>query len=162
MVKFGTNASGAIWWTTLWLMRVWPTLQLAKNGMKNSYFSALYLVGKFATNAIGVIWNQFQTILVERFTQVMNSCPGSVVPLAMFHPVFGELQSWPHPVFGTSIVASLALVAKLATRLSHFHCHIVLECPIGIISWHFVCILISQSHISWVSKTLVSEWQPDP
>ena len=25
MVKFGTDASGAIWWTTLWLMRVVPS-----------------------------------------------------------------------------------------------------------------------------------------
>ena len=29
---------------------------------------------------------------------------------------------------------SLALVPKLATRLSHFHCHIALDCHIGIIS----------------------------
>ena len=31
-------------------------------------------------------------------------------------------------------VTSLELVLKLATRLSHSHCHIALECPIGIIS----------------------------
>ena len=30
--------------------------------------------------------------------------------------------------------ASLALILKLATRLSHFHCHIALACHIGIIS----------------------------
>ena len=32
----------------------------------------------------------------------------------------------------------LALVPKLATKLSHFHCHIALECHIGIISLYWV------------------------
>ena len=31
-------------------------------------------------------------------------------------------------------VAPLALLAKLATRLRNLHCHIALDCPIGIIS----------------------------
>ena len=40
-------------------------------------------------------------------------------------------------------MTSLALVPKLATRLSHFHCHIALDCHIGIISLYWVGSLIS-------------------
>ena len=32
------------------------------------------------------------------------------------------------------LVAPFALFAKLATRLRNLHCHIALDCPIGIIS----------------------------
>ena len=42
----------------------------------------------------------------------------------------------------------LALVSILATRWRHMHCHIAQDCPIDIISWYRVAILISQSHIS--------------
>ena len=40
--------------------------------------------------------------------------------------------------------ASLALILKLATRLSHFHCHIALACHIGIISLYWVGSCIDQ------------------
>ena len=45
-------------------------------------------------------------------------------------------------------VSPLALVPKLATRLPHMHCHIAFNCPFGIISWYWLGIFISQSHIS--------------
>ena len=40
-------------------------------------------------------------------------------------------------------MTSLALVRKLATRLSHSHCHISMDCHIGIISLYWVGSLIS-------------------
>ena len=42
-------------------------------------------------------------------------------------------------------VALLALVASLATRWRHLHCHIAYDCSIDIISWYWVVIFISQS-----------------
>ena len=40
------------------------------------------------------------------------------------------------------------LFAKLATRLHNLRCHIAFDCPIGIISWYWVGIIISQSQLS--------------
>ena len=82
VVKYGTNASGAIWWANLQLMQLapsggqiwnqskwctlwpnWQPMQVAPSG------------GQICNQFKKFHWNQFQTILVERFTQVMDSIP---------------------------------------------------------------------------------------
>ena len=45
-------------------------------------------------------------------------------------------------------IRPLADVLKLVTWTCHWHCHIVMDCPVGIISWYWVGIFINQSHIS--------------
>ena len=59
MAKFGTNASGAIWWPNLQLMQLW-----------------CHLVAKFVTNASGVVWwPNLQLILVAPSGgQICNKC----------------------------------------------------------------------------------------
>ena len=66
MGKFTTNAIGAIWWSNLesickW--QNWQPMQVAPSG------------GQICSQFKKFHWNQFQTILVERFTQVMDSIP---------------------------------------------------------------------------------------
>jgi len=68
-----------------------------------------------------------------------------MVPLALIANL--ATTTWIGLKFGHQ-VAPLALFAKLATRLRNLRCHIVVDCPIGIISYYWVGIIISQSHIS--------------
>ena len=70
MGKFATNAIGAIWWSNLesickWCIRWqnWQPMQVAPSG------------GQICNQFKKFHWNQFQTILVERFTQVMDLIP---------------------------------------------------------------------------------------
>ena len=58
-------------------------------------------------------------------------------------------------------MTSLAMFPKLATRSRHLHCHIALNCSIGIISQYWVGIFISQSHISKVPKMSRSDGRTD-
>ena len=51
VVKFATNACGAIWWSNLKLMQVAPS-----RGQFCNLFKWRHLVVKFATNASGAIW----------------------------------------------------------------------------------------------------------
>ena len=46
------------------------------------------------------------------------------------------------------VIRPLADVVKLVTWICHWHCHIVLDCPVRIISWYWVGIFINQSYIS--------------
>ena len=82
VVKYGTNASGTIWWANLQLMQLapsggqiwnqskwctlwpnWQPMQVAPSG------------GQSCNQFKKFHWNQFQTILVERFYQVIDSIP---------------------------------------------------------------------------------------
>ena len=72
MVKFATNASGAILWPNLLLMKVVPS-----GGQIYKLCKWCHLVVKFATNASGAM-------LLLNLIQVTESISGSVVPLAMF------------------------------------------------------------------------------
>ena len=72
MVKFATNASGAIWWPNLQLMQVVPS-----GGQIFIECKSCHLVAKFATNAS-------VAMLLPNLVQVTESISGSVVPLAMF------------------------------------------------------------------------------
>ena len=97
MTKFGTNTSGAVWWPNLQLM------QVALSG--------------------GQIW---KLLLAERFTQVADSIPGSVVPLAMFgcricpckrdekYQVCGGDADWTALASGVSV--------SIVCRIPLFHC----------------------------------------
>ena len=78
VTKFVTNASSAIWWANLQLMQL-----VTSGGQIWNQCNWCHKVAKFVINASGAIWcpnlqpirNQFQTILVEKFTQVMDSIP---------------------------------------------------------------------------------------
>ena len=96
-----------------------------------------------------------------------------------------KLQIWPTgAIWFTNKMSTIALVANLANRwhnlhwfkiwtwggstcigfkvdhqVASLHCHIALNCPIGIISQYWVGIFISQSHISRVSQTSLTDWR---
>ena len=90
--------------------------------------------------------NQFQTILVERFTQVMNLCPGSVVPLAMFFNfTFSRSLSLSHVhflMFTFSPSPSHFLTFTFSLSHSHFHSNcaavaMLLPCSCKILHTYF-------------------------
>ena len=68
MTKFGTNASGAIWWLNL--EEVQPIQVPLKSILK-------YLIWIFLAT-------EFASFVAEEIIQVIEAMPRSVVPLAMF------------------------------------------------------------------------------
>ena len=85
-----------------------------------------------------------------------------------FEIILGPLCLWQclhiYPPSGSTCISSncghqvapLSIIASLATRWRHLHCHIGSDCLIGIIS-EWVGIFISQSHISWVSQIFLRD-----
>ena len=70
---------------------------------------------------LGAKWNMYGHGFAIYLKCLCNFRPFSVYSLFLY-------SSTTHPS------QSLALVPKLATRLCNLHCHIALNCPIGIIS----------------------------
>ena len=58
-------------------------------------------------------------------------------------------------------MAPLALLTNFPTRLSHLHCYIALDCPIGIISLVLSLYLhqLESHHLSFKKVYLVSEFE---
>ena len=87
--------------------------------------------------------------------------------LALISAILNFTITWPHlnwlwfwsPGGATCNSCKLALI----TRLHHLHCHIALNCPIGIISWYWVGILMLLIHclgLPYWHYQLVLSWYP--
>ena len=68
--KFGTNASGAIWWTILQLMQVAPS-----GGQICNQCKWRHLVAKIGTNACDAIWWTILQLMQIAPSQVIDSIP---------------------------------------------------------------------------------------
>ena len=89
MIKFGTNASGAIWWANLQLMQLAPSggqiwnqyVSGASGGKIGNQFKWRHLVAKFATNSRSAteidvkLFYEWSNFLAERLTQLIDSIP---------------------------------------------------------------------------------------
>ena len=79
VVKYGTNESSAIWWANLQLMQLAPSggqiginVQVVHQWQN---WQPLHVAPSGGQICKKFHWNQFQTIIVERFIQVMDSIP---------------------------------------------------------------------------------------
>ena len=125
VANFANNASGATWWPN-----AKPIQVVTLGGQRCNLYKWLHLVAKFASNAS------------HRVNFWVRCASGNVSKLGYQVAPLASIEHWAtHQVTALSFfltngnqVAPLALVPKLATRLCHSHCHIALECPIGMIS----------------------------
>ena len=90
MVKYGTNASGAIWWENLQLMQMAPSggqiwnqyASGTSSGKIGNKCKWRHLVAKFATNSSSSTEINFELFYLKDLLKLWT--PGSVVHLAMF------------------------------------------------------------------------------